>query len=184
MKFLMIITALFLSACSSTQGLSVFSFSNADAELALTDKLPTLEKKLRVMGLPVKFKVDELSVNIGPDKRDVVSVKVASSAEIDAFVLNYPVALMFQIEAKPVYSSKDKAVFLQDINLLDSRIDAGGFKGNLGALDKDVMALLNGFLAKNPVYKLDMNNPKMALLSKLPLDIIVREGAIEVVPSL
>ena len=35
------------------------------------------------------------------------------------------------------------------------------------------MKVINGFLAVNPVYKLNMNDPKVALLSKLPLDMKV-----------
>jgi hypothetical protein len=68
--------------------------------------------------------------------------------------------------------------------LLDSTIDAGGFKGNLAVLDDEAMKVINGFLAVNPVYKLNMNDPKVALLSKLPLDMKVEQGAIKLVPSI
>ena len=63
-------------------------------------------------------------------------------------------------------------------------VDAGGFKGNLGALDEQAMDIINRFLAVNPVYELNMNDPKMALLSKLPLDMKVVAGAIKLVPRL
>ena len=46
------------------------------------------------------------------------------------------------------------------------------------------MEVMNAFLAVNPVYKLNMNDPKMALLSNLPLDLKVVEGAIKLVPRL
>ena len=77
-----------------------------------------------------------------------------------------------------------KAVFLRNVKLLDSSIDAGGFKGNLEVLDNEAMDVMNAFLAVNPVYKLNMNDPKMALLSNLPLDLKVVEGAIKLVPRL
>ena len=51
-------------------------------------------------------------------------------------------------------------------------------------LDNEAMDLMNAFLAVNPVYKLNMNDPKMALLSNLPLDLKVVEGAIKLVPRL
>jgi len=60
----------------------------------------------------------------------------------------------------------------------------GGFKGNLGALDSQAMDVINAFLAVNPVYTLNMDDPKMMLLSKLPLDMKVVEGAIKLVPRL
>jgi len=46
------------------------------------------------------------------------------------------------------------------------------------------MDIINRFLAVNPVYELNMNDPKMALLSKLPLDMKVVAGAIKLVPRL
>jgi hypothetical protein len=94
------------------------------------------------------------------------------------------VRLKLQVEGSPFYDSEKKAVFLRNVTLLDSTIDAGGFKGNLGVLNSEAMNIINGFLAVNPVYKLNMNDPKMALLSKLPLNIKVVEGAIKLIPSL
>ena len=46
------------------------------------------------------------------------------------------------------------------------------------------MEVINAFLALNPVYTLNMDDPKMMLLSKLPLDMKVVEGAIKLVPRL
>ena len=75
-------------------------------------------------------------------------------------------------------------MFLRNVKLLDSSVDAGGFKGNLAALDNEAMEVINAFLALNPVYTLNMDDPKMMLLSKLPLDMKVVEGAIKLVPRL
>jgi hypothetical protein len=94
------------------------------------------------------------------------------------------VRLKLQIQGTPFYDSEKKAVFLRNVKLLDSSIDAGGFKGNLEVLDNEAMDVMNAFLAVNPVYKLNMNDPKMALLSNLPLDLKVVEGAIKLVPRL
>jgi hypothetical protein len=184
MRILFIFTLLFLTACNSTQGLSVYSFTNSEVESVLRQQLPKLSEKVSVMGLPVQFNVNDVSVNIGPENREVVVLGADSSAEINAFALKYPVRLKLQIEGSPFYNSEKKAVFLRNIKLLDSRIDAGGFKGNLAALDNEAMDVINAFLAINPVYKLNMNDPKMVLLSKLPLDIKVVQGAIKLVPRL
>jgi len=187
MKILMLVVALFLSACSSTQGLSglsFFSVSNAEAELALKQQLPKLSEKISVLGLPVQFDVNDLSVKIGPENRNVIALGANASAKIDALVFTYPVRLKLQIEGTPFYDSNSKAVFIRNIKLLDSSIDAGGYSGNLGVLNQQAMNLINAFLDVNPVYTLDMNNPKMALLSKLPLDIQIVEGAIRLTPQI
>ena len=182
MRFLLIITMLFLTACSSTQGLSVFSFTNSEVESLLSQQLPKLSEKVSLMGLPVQFDVNDLSVNIGPDNRDVVALGVDSSAEINAFVVKYPVRLKLQIEGSPFYDSEKKAIFLRNLKLLDTSVEAGGYKGNLGLLNNEAMKVINDFLAVNPVYKLNMNDPKIALLSKVPLNMQVVEGAIKLVP--
>ncbi|WP_282131649.1 DUF1439 domain-containing protein [Pseudoalteromonas aliena] len=184
MRILVIIAALFLTACNTTQGISVYSFTNAEVEAVLGKQLPKLSEKISLMGLPVKFDVNDLSVNIGPDNRDVVVLGADSSAEINAFSLKYPVRLKLQIEGSPFYDSEKKAVFLRNIKLLDSSVDAGGFKGNIGALDSQAMDVINAFLAVNPVYTLNMDDPKMMLLSKLPLDMKIVKGAIKLVPHL
>ncbi len=184
MRFLLLITTLFLTACNSTQGVSVYSFTNAEVESVLAKELPKLSEKVKLMGLPVQLNVNDLSVDIGPDNRDVVLLGADSSAEINAFALKYPIRLKLQIEGSPFYDSEKKAVFLRNIKLLGSSVDAGGFRGNIGALDDQAMGVINTFLANNPVYTLNMNDPKMMLLSKLPLDMKISQGAIKLVPRL
>jgi len=184
MRILFIMVTLFLTGCNSTQGISIYSFTNADMESVLKEELPKLSEKISLMGLPVQLDVNDLSVNIGPDNRDVVMLGADTSAEINAFALKYPVRLKLQIEGSPFYDSEKNAVFLRNVKLLDSTVDSGGFQGNLSVLDNEVMKTINAFLAVNPVYKLNMNDPKMLLLSKLPLDMKVVEGAIKLVPRL
>lgn len=184
MKILLLLVTLVLTACTSTQGLSVYSFSNADLESALKQQLPKLSEKVSLMGLPVQFDVNALRVDIGPDSRDVVSLSLDSSAEISAFTFSYPVRLTLQVEGSPAYDSSKKAIFLRNVKLLDSSIDAGGFRGNLGLLNTEAMKIVNAFLEVNPVYTLNTNDPKIALLSRLPLNIEVVEGAIRVIPQL
>lgn len=184
MRILIIISALLLSACNSTQGLSVFSLSESEAETVLAQQLPKLSERMSLMGLPVQFDVNEMRVEIGPDNRDVVALSVDSSAEVNAFAFNYPVRLGLQIEGSPFYDSEKKAIFLRNLKLLDSSIDAAGFKGNLGVLNGEALRLINAFLAVNPVYKLDTSDPTIAVLSRLPLNLEVAEGAIKLVPRL
>ena len=184
MKFIILIGCLFLSACNTTQGVSVYSFTDTEIETVLKQQLPKLSDQIKLVGLPVQFDVNDISVDVGPNNRDVIVLGADSSAVINAFALKYPVRLKLQIEGSPFYDSEKKAVFLRNVKLLDSSVDAGGFKGNLAALDNEAMEVINAFLALNPVYTLNMDDPKMMLLSKLPLDMKVVEGAIKLVPRL
>lgn len=183
MKVIFFAITVFLTGCASTNGIAVFSFSNAEVQSLLSKQMPNLTENVNLMGLPVQLNVNDVSVDIGPDNRDVISLGVDTGAEINAFAFTYPVRLKLQVEGSPYYDSEQKAVFLRNLNLLDSSVEAGSYKGNLKPLNSEVMNLLNGFLAVTPVYKLDMSNPKVALLSKVPLDMKVVEGAVQLVPK-
>lgn len=184
MRLLLIISVLFLSACNATQGISIFSFTDADAKAALTKQLPKLSERMRVMGVNVQFDVNDINVNIGPDSRDVIALGFDASAEVDALLVKYPLRLALQIEGSPFYDSETKAIFLRNVKLLDSSIDAGGFKGNLSLLNNETMNLINAFLAVNPVYRLNTSDPTIGMLSRLPLNIQVVQGAVRLVPNL
>lgn len=183
MRLIVLLTILLLTSCKATQNLSVFSFDNEDIESMLIRELPQLSTNLRVMGLPVEFEVNEIDVNIGPNNTDVVALSLSSTAKIKALILSYPVTLNLQVEGSPFYDSQEKAIFLRNVNLLDSNIDAGGFKGNLNVLNKETMLLINSFLKDNPIYRIDESDPKMRLFINLGLDIKVYEGKISIVPG-
>lgn len=184
MRALLLTISLLLTACASTQGMSFYSFSNSDLKSVLNQQLPKLSKNIRTMGLPVEFAVQDVNVNIGPNMRDVVVLGVEASANISAFSLSYPVGLALEVEGSPFYDNQKNAIFLRNVKLLDSQIDAAGFTGNLGVLNAEAMSIINSFLAVNPVYKLNMDDPKMALLGSLPLDLKVAEGAIRLIPGI
>lgn len=184
MRILLLVVTLFLAACASTQNMSVYSFTNSEVEGLLAKQLPKMSDKVSVMGLPLKLDVNDISVNIGPDNSDVVVLGADTSAQIKAFALKYPIRLKLQIQGRPYYDSKEKAVFLKDVKLLDSTLNAGKFKGNLGSLDQQAMEVINSFLSKNPVYRLNTSDPKVMLLSKLPLDMKISQGVIKLVPHL
>lgn len=184
MRILLVIATLIIAGCSATQGLSFYTLNNEDVAAVIKPRIPELTKNTRILGLSVALSVNDLNVNIGPENRDVVALAIDATANINAFAFEYPVRVTLGVEGSPFYDSEKKAVFIRDVNLLDSSIDAGGFKGNLGMLDKEFMALINAFLADTPVYELDLNKPKVALLAKLPLNIEVVEGAIKLVPRI
>ncbi|MFT5995508.1 MAG: hypothetical protein ACI9RV_001089 [Glaciecola sp.] len=55
-----------LTACNSSQGLSVYSLSNTDLDSVLVKRLPQLSRKVNLTGLSVQFDVNDLNVNVGP----------------------------------------------------------------------------------------------------------------------
>ena len=68
--------------------------------------------------------------------------------------------------------------------ILNSSIEAAGFKGNLKPLDDNFQALITQFLAANPIYTLNQQNPTERLLMNVPVDIQIKAGWVELTPSL
>ena len=180
---IILLLAVMVSACSAT-GLSIYSLTNTELESALNKKLPSFNKEVRILGIPVEFNVNDLDITIGPQQREIVVLAFSSSAILSTFGINYPIKLKMKIEGNPYYDSTVKAIFLKDLALLESSVDAAGFSGSLGTVNQQIMNGINHFLANNPVYRLNQNNPTEALLSALPIDMRIEEGAITLVPRI
>ena len=76
MKVIFFAITLFLTGCASTNGIAVFSFSNAEVQSLLNKQMPNLTENVNLMGLPVQLNVNDINVNIGPDNRDVISLSL------------------------------------------------------------------------------------------------------------
>ncbi|MEC8232071.1 MAG: DUF1439 domain-containing protein, partial [Pseudomonadota bacterium] len=72
---------------------------------------------------------------------------------------------------------------VRSLSLLDSTIDAGGYRGNIAPVSGEMMMLVNGYLASNPVYTLDTSNDVIGLLSSVPLSLDVEQGQLVLRPK-
>ncbi|MCH8537024.1 MAG: DUF1439 domain-containing protein, partial [Alkalimonas sp.] len=68
------------------------------------------------------------------------------------------------------------------LRLLDSSIDAAGYRGNLAPLSTEVLQLVNVWLQDQPVYRLDDSDPTQRLLMQMPLNMAVQQGRIRFSP--
>lgn len=178
-----LVTILFLNGCANLPQWSVFSISDSEIEQALDEQLVQLQKKAYLAGIPLMLSVDDLTVDIGPNGRDVVSLGTQATATISAFGFNYPMKVSLLIEGTPYYDSEKKAIFVRSLSLLDSTIDAGGYRGNIEPVSGEMMMLVNGYLASNPVYILDTSNDVIGLLSSVPLSLDVEQGQLVLRPK-
>ena len=113
----------------------------------------------------------------------MVQLGAIATARVSAFGLNYPAKVSLSLEGTPYYDSEEKAIFVRSLSLLDSTIDAGGFKGNLAPVSGEFMQLINGYLSTNPVYRLDSTNKAVSLLSAVPLQLSVENGQLALRPK-
>ena len=168
--------ATILAGCATLSQLAVYTVSNAELEQVLDSQVSKLQKQTSLAGIPLYLDVEDMTATIGPDGRDVVQLGAIATARISAFGLNYPAKVSLALEGTPYYDNEEKAIFVRSLSLLDSTIDAGGFKGNLAPVSGEFMQLINGYLASNPVYRLDATNKAVNLLSTVPMQLTVEEG--------
>ncbi|MDV2858047.1 MULTISPECIES: DUF1439 domain-containing protein [Oceanimonas] len=159
--------ALLLSACA---GVSQYSVSESELEKALYTQLeqqaPTLTQGL------VETRIDDLNLTIGPDNRQVVRLDIRGETAINAIVARFPAMLDLQIEGRPVYDRQKNAIFIRDLNLLNSKVNAFGYQGEVGIASAGMMQLVRAVLENQPVYRLDDGRYRWVKNVPLALDIV------------
>ena len=182
-KTIVLVCLLLMTACSQLQQMSAYHVSDADLEQLLRQQIPKLTRQANVAGIPLKMQVEQMQVDIGPNNSDVVRLNTTASAALSLFGLSYPASMQLQVEGVPYYDAAQQAIFLRSVKLINSSIEASGYRGNLAPVSNELLQLLNGYLANNPVYKLDTTNPTIKLLTAVPLNMAVQQGRISFMPG-
>lgn len=172
-----------VASCSQLGQMSVYSVSEAQLEQMVSTKVPELTRQANVAGIPLKMAVDKIGVRIGPENSDVVRLNTAASASLSLFGLTYPANMQLQLEAVPYYDAEQKAVYVRSVKLLNSTIEAAGYRGNLTPISNELFQMINQYLATNPVYRLDTTDPAVKLLAAVPLNMAVQQGRIVFTPA-
>ncbi|WP_026294495.1 DUF1439 domain-containing protein [Salinimonas chungwhensis] len=175
--------AFLLSGCATLSQLSSYTVSDAELEKVLNEQVSKLQKKSSLAGIPLVLNVDEMTVAVGPDGKDVVRLGTKATASVSAFGFSYPAKISLQLQGTPYYDSEKKAIFVRSLSLLDSTINAGGYKGNLAPISSEFMQLINSYLSTNPVYELDTTNKAINFLSTVPLQLMVEQGRLVLQPK-
>ena len=183
MKFLPWLLLLLVTGCSQLQQLTAYHVTEADVEQMLRQQLPKLTKQANVAGIPLKLQVESMQVDIGPDNSDTVRLDTTANAALSLFGLSYPASIQLQVEGAPYYDAAQQAIYLRSVKLLNSSIDAAGYRGNLAPVSNELLQVVNTYLANNPVYKMDTTNPTLKILSAVPLNMAVQDGRISFSPA-
>ena len=163
------LSALLLSACAS---FSQYSVSETELEKALYTKLEEQAPRF-TQGL-VETRIDDLDLTIGPDNRQVVRLDIRGETAINALIARFPAALDLQIEGRPVYDRQKNAIFIRDLDLLQSRVNAFGYQGDVGAASAGMMQLVRAVLENQPVYRLD--DGRYSWLKNVPVAMDIAPG--------
>lgn len=169
------VVLLFLTSCASYLPASFYSLSEQQLEQNLLRKLSDYNSQGKVMGFKLALNVNDISAKIGsPTKPQGIILNLDSTAKLNALALQIPVRVKLALAGMPVYNASEKAVFLTQFEVIDIDVDAMGYRGKLAPLSKEVKRLIANAVAAQPLYELNMNDPKQALLSKMNLQLTVQ----------
>ena len=169
-------TALLLTACASV---SQYSVSESEIEKSLYILLENETRNL-TQGL-VETQIDTLDLQIGPNSRDIIKLSLAGETAINALFARFPAKLDLIIEGRPVYDRQQNAIFLRDLNLLQSKVDAFGYQGDMAIASAGMMQMVRSVLENQPVYRLD--DSRYAWLSKAPVGMSIAPGKLVFSPK-
>ncbi|AEY00971.1 hypothetical protein GU3_06075 [Oceanimonas sp. GK1] len=161
------LSALLLSACAS---FSQYSVSESELEKALYTQLEEQAPRF-TQGL-VETRIDNLDLTIGPDSREVVRLDIRGETAINALIARFPAALDLQLEGRPVYDRQKNAIFIRDLALLKSQVNAFGYQGDVAAASAGMMQLVRAVLENQPVYRLDDSRYRWVKNVPVALDIV------------
>ena len=181
---LLAILALFNVGCST---LATYEVSEAELEQHLQRAVKNFDQQQAKSGSPLSVELDSAHIQVGPEDRDVIVLDVTGQAAFNAVLTKIPVDLTLKIEGAPVYSGKDKAVYIKRLHLIDSQMKSPFLQGDAERQIKPVvnmvMATLTKLLEDMPVYRLDESDPRQRLLATMPVDIVVGRGKLRIVPQ-
>jgi hypothetical protein len=169
------------SACTT---LATYDIDEAELEARLHENVKRFDQQQAESGSPLSVSLEHIDIDIGPDEREVVVLDAKGKAELNAIIARIPVGLRLKVEGTPVYSGKEKAVYIRRLTLIDSSVDSPLIKAaESRVLVQALMMTLSQRLEDTPVYRLDESDPRQKLLSTMPVDIVVGKGKLRVIPS-
>ncbi|CBL43891.1 conserved hypothetical protein [gamma proteobacterium HdN1] len=180
---LLVWLAIFTSGCAT---LATYEVNEAELEGYLQKAVVDFDRKQLEAGSPFSVSLKDAKIKVGPDNRDVVQLDVAGEAAFNAVITKIPLNLALKIEGTPIYSGKDKAVYIKRLRLIDSNFNSSLLRGSFGAeiqpVAKAIVAALGSVLEEMPVYRLDESDPRQRLLANMPVDVVVGQGVLRIVP--
>lgn len=169
---------LLASGCAS---MSPYSISEAELEQHLKDVVADYDRDQLQSGSPLSLSLDDADITLGPEGRNVAVIDVRGQVALNALMAKLPVDIALKVEGAPYYDSKEKAIYIRRLQLLDSSIDSPFFKGDLAPVTDTVMRVVAQMLETMPVYRLDETNLAQRMFGMVPMDVRVAPGRLEFV---
>lgn len=175
---LLLAVTVLASGCAS---MSPYAISEGEIEGHLKKVVAEFDRKQLKGGSPLSLSLSDADITLGPDGRDVAIIDLRGQVALNALLTKLPVDLALKVEGAPMYDSKEKAVYIRRLQLLESSIDSPFFKGDLAPVTDNVMRLVAQMLETMPVYRLDETDLAQKMFGMVPMDVRVAPGRLEFV---
>lgn len=175
----LIVLAFLLITLSGCASMSPYSISEGTLENHLRDSIADFDRQQLQAGSPLSLSLSDANITLGPDGRDVAVIDVTGQVAVNALMTRLPVDVKLKVEGAPVYDSKEKAVYIRRLQLLDSSVESPFFKGDLKPVTDTVMRAVAQLLETVPVYRLDESDYRQRMFGMVPMDIRVAPGRLE-----
>lgn len=182
MKALSKITLATLLFTASVTQASLLSISeneiNQYLETRLAEKIP-LQDKVGIPGLlQLNYHLHGLNTRIGQTDEKKVEITGVIDSKLATHGKKYDIKLQLNMDTVPYYHPEEGAIYLKDIRLLSWQSDNQKYSDELQMFLPLLVDGLSRVLDKTPVYKLDDNKAKEALVKKFGKAIVVEKGAL------
>lgn len=173
----------FLVLLASCASLSPYSIGEAELKGYLLESLQEFDRQQLKSGSPLGLKIDDAEVDIGPDGREVIRLKLGGTASVNALLASIPANFVLDIEGTPVFDNDEKAVYVRRFALNDANLELPFIKQDLKPVTRQIMAVVTQYLEQVPVYRLDADSMVGQLTSLKSMQIKVLEGKLALVPE-
>jgi len=160
---------------------SPYSVDESTVEKHISERITDFSRDLSDRGLPVTLELTSADVAIGPEDRDVAVVDFGGRAVLQA--PRIPIDLNFSVEGTPVYEAEEKAIYIRNLKVLSTNVEAAGSAFDLSPITGTLSDIASQFLNERPVYRLDEADTGARLFGMMNLRIDVQPGRLVLVPA-
>lgn len=147
-------------------------------ETRLADKVK-LQDKVGIPGLfQLNYHLHNLQTQIGQNNDQKVEIAGTIDSVLIAKGKKYDIQLLLKMDTEPYYDAEQGAIYLRNVRLIDWQTNNEKYQTELQMFLPLLAEGITNVLNKSPVYTLDENKTKEALVKKFGKAIIVEKGAL------
>lgn len=147
-------------------------------ETRLADKVK-LQDKVGIPGLfQLNYHLYNLQTQIGQNNDQKVEITGTIDSVLVAKGKKYDIQLLLKMDTEPYYDAEQGAIYLRNVRLIDWQTNNEKYQTELQMFLPLLADGITSILNKSPVYTLDENKTKEALVKKFGKAIIVEQGAL------